>query len=163
LPAAQRRRAVVIGLGAATVLRIVLAIFSVQLLHITGLAIAGGLLLLWVAWKMYQEIRARAHAKEAEQSAKTPRKKLSDAIVQILLADLGMSLDNILAVAGAARDHLVVLAAGLFLSVALMGLASTATAKLLHRWPWLGWLGIATVVYVAAKMIWDGFSVISYH
>jgi YjbE family integral membrane protein len=163
LPPQQRRRAVVIGLAAATLLRIALAVFAVQLLHITGLALAGGLLLLWVVWKMYQEIRRVRHVHngthlDARPAAGKgmPKKKLSDAIFQILMADLGMSLDNVLAVAGAARGHYAILALGLVLSIGLMGLAATAPAKLLHRWPWLGWIGLLTVLYVALRMIWDG-------
>jgi YjbE family integral membrane protein len=163
LPPEHRKRAVLVGLSAATVLRIGLAIFAVRLLDITGLALAGGLLLLWVAWKMFQEIK-RAHKTGGGAESNgvldigkgAPKKKLSDAILQILIADIGMSLDNVLAVAGAARDHYVVMAIGLLLSIALMGLAATATANLLQRWPWLTWLGLLTVLFVAARMIWDG-------
>jgi len=164
LEAKQRHRAVVIGLGGAVVIRIVLACFAVRLLDIAGLTLAGGLLLLWVTWKMYQQIR---HAKKMRDSAaagkETPiptappgSKKLTEAITQILLADLAMSLDNILAVAGAADDHYVLLAFGLILSVALVGAAATTTAKFFHRFPWIGWIGIATVLYVAVSMMADG-------
>ncbi len=155
LPQEQRRKAILIGLGGATVLRIVFAFFAVQLLHVTGLTLAGGLLLLWVAWKMFGEIRA-AKTSSKHSAKKSPAKKLSAAIWQILIADLGMSLDNVLAVAGAARDHYVVLALGLILSIALTGLAATATAKMVQRWPWINWIGIAAVVFVAVRMIWDG-------
>ena len=162
LPPAQRRKAVWIGLGAATLLRIGLAIFAVQLLHITGLALAGGLLLLWVTWKMFRELKhSSRHDPLLPQTPKGgTHKNLSGAILQILLADLGMSLDNILAVAGAAREHYGVLAIGLVFSVMLTGLAATATAKMLHRWPWLGWIGLAVVFFVAVRMIWDGGHVV---
>lgn len=154
LSLAQRRRAIWLGLLAATALRIGLAFFAVRLLHIAGLTFAGGVLLLWVAWKMARDLRRAPSVRPARsEERKNAGKKLSTAIVKILLADLGMSLDNILAVAGAARDHYVVLAFGLVLSVGLTGLAATATAKILHRFPWIGWLGVAVVVYVAVDMI----------
>jgi len=161
LEAKQRHRAVLIGLGGAVVIRIVLACFAVRLLDIAGLTLAGGLLLLWVCWKMFRQIR---HAKKMRDGAgekpiavePSGTKKLTEAVTQILLADLGMSLDNILAVAGAADDHYTLLAIGLILSVALVGLAATTTAKFFHRWPWIGWIGIATVLYVAISMMADG-------
>ncbi len=102
-----------------------------------------------------RRVRAK-HEPEATPVADSQPKKLSQAIIQILIADLGMSLDNILAVAGAARDHITILAIGLVVSVMLMGLAAAATAKMMHRWPWLGWVGLFIVLYVALKMIWDG-------
>ncbi|MDX2028269.1 MAG: YjbE family putative metal transport protein [Alphaproteobacteria bacterium] len=156
LPAAQRRQAIISGIVAATVMRIIFAFFAVQLLEITGLLAAGGLLLLWVAWKMYHEVRlaAKGHAKATK--TKPPVKKLSSAILQILAADVSMSLDNVLAVAGVARDHLFTLVIGLVLSVVLMGAASTVVAKLTNRYPWLVYLGIAIVLYAALQMIWDG-------
>jgi len=157
LPAAQRHRAVWLGIGAATVLRILLALFATQLLRITGLALAGGLLLLWVAWKMFSSRDGAANPR----ATKTESKTLRAAIVQILLADLGMSLDNVLAVAGAARDHYVILALGLVFSVLLTGAAATAIAKFFQRWPWLIWLGIAVVLYVALGMIRDGLAQIT--
>jgi YjbE family integral membrane protein len=153
----RRRRAMAIGLGTAVILRIALAVFAVRLLQITGLALAGGLLLLWVAWKMGRELRHECAHRQSPTTASTP-KTLSAAIWQILAADLAMSLDNILAVAGAARGHYLVLALGLILSVALMGFASTLIARWTQRWPWLGWVGVAMVVYVAVRMIADGFA-----
>lgn len=157
LPATQRRQAIIAGITAATLMRIIFAVFAVQLLNITGLLAAGGLLLLWVAWKMYQEVRLAAigHSKGAK-GAKPPAKKLSSAILQILAADVSMSLDNVLAVAGVARDHYVTLIIGLALSVVLMGAASTVVAKLTNRYPWLVYLGIAIVLYTALHMMWDG-------
>jgi YjbE family integral membrane protein len=161
LPHAQRRRAMLIGLGAATVLRIVLAIFAVRLLRITGLALAGGLLLLWVCWKMYRDLTLAATRLQRQldpkgESGQSKARTLRAAIMQILVADVGMSLDNILAVAGAARDHVFVLATGLIISVALMGVAAGASARLLHRWPWMSWAGMAVVLFVALRMIADG-------
>ncbi|HUY67897.1 MAG TPA: YjbE family putative metal transport protein [Alphaproteobacteria bacterium] len=160
LPPRQRRRAVMIGLGAAVALRIPLAVFAVQLLEITGLLLAGGLLLLWVAWKMFRDLQ-HDHAHE-ELSPVPEAKTLRTAVGQILAADLAMSLDNILAVAGAAREHYLALAAGLILSVALMGAASLLTAKSIKRFPWLGWIGVAVVVYVAGRMVWDGVAQIGF-
>jgi YjbE family integral membrane protein len=159
LPKDQRHRAVAIGLGGAVAVRIVLACFAVKLLDFAGVTLAGGLLLLWVAWKMIRQIRQRKRD-DAARPIKAP-KKLSDAAVQILIADLGMSLDNILGVAGAAHNHYIVLALGLILSVALVGAAATASAKLFHRFPWLGWFGIATVVYVALSMMASGFGALT--
>jgi YjbE family integral membrane protein len=153
LPAAQRRRAILIGILGATILRILLSFVAVSLLAVVGLTLAGGILLLWVCWKMYRELRGVAEPGEA-----APHKTLSQSVLQIVLADLSMSLDNVLAVAGAARDHLWVLAAGLTLSVLLMGAAAELLARLLQRQRWIGWLGLATVVYVAIKMILDGWS-----
>ncbi len=151
LPARQRRLAIMAGIGGATVLRVALGAVALQLLAIIGLLLAGGLLLLWVAWKMYGELR-RSHGPQAKPAPKT----LRQAMLQIILADLSMSLDNVLAVAGAADGHFWVLAAGLVLSVALMGLAANAMATLLERQRWIAWVGLAIVTFVAGKMIRDG-------
>jgi YjbE family integral membrane protein len=159
LPPERRKRAVAIGLSAAVILRIALALFAVRLLAVTGLALAGGFLLLWVAWKMGRELRLKGNKKILP--ALDAPKSLTAAVGQILVADLAMSLDNILAVAGAARGHYLVLAAGLVLSVALMGAASVVTAKSIQRRPWLGWIGVAVVVYVALRMIRDGLGAFS--
>lgn len=161
----DRKRAVVAGIIGATVLRIILAVFAVKLLNITGLLAAGGLLLLWVAYKMFAELRHARRVKLArEQKTQTddasaiavPAKKLSAAIIQIMVADVSMSLDNVLAVAGIAREHLWVLATGLALSVVLMGVAANYVAKLTGRHPWVAYIGVATILYTAAHMIWDG-------
>lgn len=162
LPAAQRHRAVWAGLGAAALLRFLLAIFAIQLLRITGLIVAGGLLLLWVAWKMFHDIRRLHKAKQDGAENKQAPKKLLDAILQIAVADISMSLDNVLGVAGAARDHYALLAFGLGFSILLMGFASALVARLLHRWHWLGYLGVATVAYVALHMIWDGVAILNH-
>jgi YjbE family integral membrane protein len=151
LPAARRRGAILLGIGAATVLRIALGAVALQLLAIVGLLLAGGLLLLWVAWKMYRELRQHG-APAATPVAKT----LWQAVWQILLADLSMSLDNVLAVAGAAGGRLWVLVTGLALSVVLMGLAASVVARMLARYRWLGWVGLLVVVQIALRLIWDG-------
>ncbi len=172
LPKEQRARAVLIGIIAATVLRIGFAAMTTQLLAISGLVLAGGILLLWVCWKMWRELRAGHGAEEdrAEEAltgedinadgqiaAGAPRKSFAQAAWQIVIADVSMSLDNVLAVAGAARDHFSVLVIGLVLSIALMGLAATFIAKLLHRHRWIAYVGLAIIVYVALKMIWEGW------
>ncbi len=151
LPARQRRGAIVFGVGAAAVLRIALGAVTLQLLQIVGLLLAGGVLLLWVCWKMYRDLRPVAHA----HSVRPPR-SLRDAIVQIVLADASMSLDNVLAVAGAAAGHFWVLAMGLALSVVLMGIAANLVAKLLTRYRWIAWVGLLLVLTVALRLIWEG-------
>jgi len=164
LPAEQRRRAIMVGLAGAVAMRIGLALIATQLLAIVGLAVAGGLLLLWVCWKMWRELRAQARERDAaggavlEGVAHKPARTLTmgQAMVQILAADLTMSLDNMLAVAGAAREHPVVLVIGLLLSIALMGVAASWIARVLHRIRWIAYLGVAIVLYVALHMIWEG-------
>jgi YjbE family integral membrane protein len=152
LNAAERRRAIALGVGAAALIRVALSLVAVRLLAVLGLTLAGGILLLWVCWKMYRELRAQpAHA-----DAGVPRKTLRQAILQIALADLSMSLDNVLAVAGAARLHVWVMVGGLALSVVLMGVAANYLARMLDRWRWIAWVGLAVVVFVAVRMIWDG-------
>jgi len=157
LPAEQRRKVTVIGIAAATVLRIGLATVATWLLAIIGLTLAGGVLLLWVAWKFYRELRPRrdADATGGEPRAR-PIKTFRQAVVQITAADVSMSLDNVLAVAGAARDHFWVLALGLVLSVALMGLASNVIARLLARYHWIAWVGLGIITVVALRMIYEG-------
>jgi len=159
LPAAERRRAIALGVAAAAVLRVALSLLAVRLLAVLGLTLAGGILLLWVCWKMYRELR---HA-EAEGGAAKPGKTLRQAIVQIAVADLSMSLDNVLAVAGAARAHVWVMVAGLALSVLLMGVAADFLARVLERWRWVSWAGLAVVAFVAAKMIFDGSDAVMRH
>jgi YjbE family integral membrane protein len=165
LPAAQRRQAILIGVIAAALMRIAFAIFTAQLLDVIGLLLAGGLLLLWVAWKLWRELRGGAMVEEEEREAEAalediepvaPSKTLGAAVTQIVVADVSMSLDNVLAVAGAARDHELVLIFGLVLSVALMGLAASVVARLLRRYRWIAYVGLAIIVYVALVMVWDG-------
>ena len=153
LPTRQHPRAIAFGLAAAALIRIALSLVAVRLLAVLGLTLAGGLLLAWVCWKMFRELRAQA---AADQSTRPPRKSLRQAILQIALADLSMSLDNVLAVAGAALGHTRVLAVGLVLSVILMGAAASLLARLLQRQRWIAWVGLAVVTFVALRMIWQG-------
>ncbi|PZQ95899.1 MAG: hypothetical protein DI533_17865 [Cereibacter sphaeroides] len=171
LPKEQRARAILVGIIAATVLRIFFAAIATQLLQIVGLLLAGGILLLWVCWKMWRELRQdHGDAQRSEEALSgqdlnsdgevaggAPRKTFAQAATQIVIADVSMSLDNVLAVAGAARDHLTVLIVGLVLSIALMGLAASFVARLLNRYRWIAYAGLAIIVYVALKMIWEGF------
>ncbi len=152
LPARQRRPAILLGIAGATVIRIGLGAVALQLLAIIGLLLAGGVLLLWVCWRMYRELRQAQHPGDAGRHGKT----LRQAMLQIILADLSMSLDNVLAVAGAAHGNTWVLATGLLLSVALMGLAANLIARLLERRRWIAWIGLLIVLYVALTMIWHG-------
>ena len=170
LPAAQRNRAILIGIIAATVLRIFFASITVYLLKIVGLLLAGGILLLWVCWKMWRELRLSKAQKQAAEEAiekldlnadgtiagGVPTKTFAQAAIQIVVADVSMSLDNVLAVAGAAREHPIILVFGLGLSIALMGLAATFIARLLHRHHWIAYVGLVIILYVALKMIYDG-------
>lgn len=166
LPADQRKKAILIGILAATALRIAFAIVAVQLLAILGLLLVGGILLLWVCWKMWRELRTspedEAEAAEAlangqqPTASRAPRKTLMQAAVQIVVADVSMSLDNVLAVAGAARDHFTVLIVGLVFSIALMGLAASFIARLLHRYRWIAYIGLLIILYVALDMIYRG-------
>ena len=152
LPKHRRRPAIAAGVLGATVLRIVLSVVALRLLAIIGLVLAGGLLLLWVAWKMYRELRRRPR----RDAGRVPPKSLGQAIAQIIVADLSMSFDNVLAVAGAAAGHVGILVAGLVVSIVLMGVAASAIAALLERRRWLAWAGLLMVLYVALRMIWRG-------
>ena len=174
LPAKDRARVIALGIVAATVMRIAFAAVTVQLLQIVGLLLAGGLVLLWVAWKLWREIQARRDAHRAAAAASAaigergsgesgagasghaPPKRMRDAIVQIVVADVSMSLDNVLAVAGIARDHTWVLVVGLVLSVAFMGLAAAWIARQLEHRPWIAYVGLAVIFYVAMAMIVEG-------
>ncbi|MFT5172125.1 MAG: YjbE family integral membrane protein [Gammaproteobacteria bacterium] len=163
LPVDQRRRVIVIGIAAATIMRVLFAILTVQLLQVVGLMLAGGLLLLWVCWKLWRETRelqrVAQDAREAsvDDSTATPKRKtLLKASMQIVIADLSMSLDNVLAVAGIAREHTWVLIVGLVLSVVFMGVAASFIARLLERRPWIAYLGLVVILYVAVRMIVDG-------
>lgn len=161
LPAVQKSRAILIGIAMATVLRIGFALVTLELLAVVGLICAGGLLLLWVSWRMYRELRGPRHDPSAPASA--PVKTMRQALLQIVLADVSMSVDNVLAVAGASREHPWVLVLGLTISVVLMGVAARLVADLLERHRWIAWVGLAVVVYVALKLIWDGANDISAH
>jgi YjbE family integral membrane protein len=162
LPARERRRVIMLGVAIAVVFLIAFALIATQLLKITGLLIAGGLLLLWVAFNMYRELRPSKEvtADDPETAAiegPPASKTFLQAAVQITLADLSMSLDNVLAVAAAARDHPSVLFVGLVLSVTFMGVAASVVARLIHRFPVLAWAGLLMILYVALKMIWEGW------
>jgi len=194
LPAELRKKAIVIGIAAAAALRIVFAIFTTQLLEVIGLVLAGGLLLLWVVWKLWRETRKAARDREARHGphgdpqgdphgeppgadaldrgmngghygqalpalaggGALAGKTFGAALLQIVVADVSMSLDNVLAVAGTARHHVWVLVVGLTLSVALMGVAATVVARLLTRYPWISYLGLGLIAWVALVMIWEG-------
>jgi YjbE family integral membrane protein len=161
LPVEQRRRVIMFGIAIATALRILFAYFAAQLLVIIGLTLAGGILLLWVSWKMYREMRGTRTIDQRStvgQEFRQPvrRKSAGQALARIVLADVSMSLDNVLAVAGTARNHFWVLAFGLVLSVALMGIASNYIARSLERHFWISWVGLAIITFVALRMIWDG-------
>ena len=163
LPADQRKKVIMIGVLAALVLRVVFALLVTQLLQIIGLILIGGLLLLWVAWRMWRDLR---HAGESggspevhgdEHSGLKPAKSFAGAAWAVAVADVSMSLDNVLAVAGAARDHPGILIVGLIFAVALMGLAANIIAKYIERYKWIAYVGLAVIVYVAIKMIYDGW------
>lgn len=152
LPPGQRRSAIVLGIAGATAIRVALGVVALELLAVIGLLLAGGLLLLWVCWRMSRELRRHRTGAGGGPSRKT----LSQAMLQIVLADLSMSLDNVLAVAGAAYGSPWVLVTGLVLSVVLMGVAANLLANLLERQRWLAWAGLLLVLYVAVRMIWEG-------
>jgi YjbE family integral membrane protein len=172
LPKDQRAKAILIGIIAATVLRIVFALLTTQLLQIIGLLLAGGVLLLWVSWKMWRELRISA--KEEQDAAEAlaeedlnhdgavakgaPRKSFAQAAWQIVIADVSMSLDNVLAVAGASREHPWVLIFGLALSIALMGIAASFIARILQKHRWIAYVGLLVILYVALEMIYRGFN-----
>jgi YjbE family integral membrane protein len=155
LPQRNRGKIIFWGVVGATVLRILFAALTTELLQIIGLTLAGGLLLLWVAYRMFRELRSKGRPEAGEGEAAKP-KTARQAMIQIIAADVSMSLDNVLAVAGAARDHKVVLWIGLALSIVLMAIASNAIAKVLDRYHWIAWIGFAIILYVAGDMIWDG-------
>lgn len=170
LPKEMRSKAILVGIIAATVLRIIFASATTYLMALTGLLLAGGILLLWVCWKMWRELReGQGDDNRAEEAltgedlnrdgsvAAGPTKTFRQAATQIVIADVSMSLDNVLAVAGAAREHPTVLVVGLILSIALMGLAASFVARLLNKHRWIAYVGLAIIVYVALKMIWEGW------
>lgn len=158
LPPAMRRNVILIGITAALVLRVAFALVVSQLLQIVGLVFAGGLLLLWVAFKMWRELRAAATLEEGDDPVLTDNapRSFAGAAWAVALADISMSLDNVLAVAGAARDHPGILAIGLILSVALMGIAANLLARLIERYRWLAYVGLLVILFVAGRMIWEG-------
>jgi YjbE family integral membrane protein len=169
LPPEQRRRAIIVGILAATVLRILFAGITTQLLQVLGLLLAGGILLLWVCWKMWRELRAASQEEGAHRilvnsdsgrkgtaAGRLGRKTFGQATLQIVVADVSMSLDNVLAVAGAARDHPFVLTFGLLLSIALMGIGADLLGRLLQKHRWIAYVGLAIIFYVACEMMYRG-------
>ena len=162
LPPAQRKKVILIGVAAALVLRVIFALLVSQLLQIVGLILAGGILLLWVAWKMYRELRHKDESSGSdeiagdEHSGLKPAKSFTSAAWGVALADVSMSLDNVLAVAGAAREHPYVLVFGLILSVLLMGVAANLIARYIERYRWIAWGGLLVILWVAVKMIYEG-------
>lgn len=178
LPKDQRSKAILVGILAATAMRIGFALVTTQLLEIIGLLLVGGILLMWVCWKMWRELRSShevetAAAEEALAGSDlnrdgtvaggVPRKTFAQAATQIVVADVSMSLDNVLAVAGAAKEHPTVLIIGLALSIALMGVAASYIARLLNRYRWIAYLGLAIILYVALKMMWEGWHEVGPH
>jgi len=166
LPQAQQGKAILIGIVAATMLRILLAGLATQILQIVGLLLAGGILLLWVCWKMWRELHGSSAGPMEEKEAAVavagtnpegkPRKTLVQASWQIIVADVSMSLDNVLAVAGAAREHPVVMIFGLGLSIAMMGVAASFIARLLQNHRWIAYIGLTVILYVAVEMMFRG-------
>jgi YjbE family integral membrane protein len=162
LPPEQRRKVIMIGVLAALVLRIAIALVVSQLLQIVGLVLAGGILLLWVAWKMYRELRHKNESPGCEEiegdehSGLQPAKSFAGAAWGVAVADVSMSLDNVLAVAGAAKDHPYILIFGLILSVILMGVAANFIARYIERYRWIAWIGLVVILWVALKMIYEG-------
>ncbi len=157
LPADQRRKVLGIGVGVALVCLIGFALVATQLLKVVGLLLAGGLLLLWVAWKLFRELRGEQGSEGTETAVKAPR-SFAQAVVQVALADLSMSLDNVLAVAGAAREHPAVLFVGLATSVTLMAVAANIIARFIERHRWIAYCGLVVILWVAGRMIWQGFA-----
>jgi YjbE family integral membrane protein len=170
LPSEQRRHAILIGILVATALRILCAGIATQLLQLLGLLLAGGILLLWICWKMWRELYTALHAqhrdgvmtvdysvgRDGTMAGRLRRKTFGHAVLQIVVADISMSLDNVLAIAGAARQHPFVLAFGLLLSIALMGVAAGLISRLLQKHRWIAYLGLAIILYVACEMIYRG-------
>ena len=176
VPLEQRRKVIFWGIGAAILLRIFFALITTQLLAIIGLTLAGGILLLWVCWKMFRELRshgadevtpdealADTGTADAAVGAAVATTTFGAAVWQIIVADVSMSLDNVLAVAGAAKDHPTILVIGLLLSVVLMGAAANMIAHILHKHRWIGWVGLAIITYVALDMIWRGSNEVLMH
>ena len=163
LPTEQRKKVILIGVLAALVLRIGFALIVTWLLGIVGLVFAGGLLLLWVAWKMYRELAAPAHGADlsniegGDHAGAKPAKSFAAAAISVAVADISMSIDNVLGVAGAAREHPGILIVGLIFAVALMGLAANIIARYIERFRWIAWVGLAVILYVAGKMIYEGW------
>ncbi len=156
LPDRLRRRAIFLGVAGATILRIVLAALVFYLLAIPGMTLFGGLLLTWVCWRMWTDLRAWEHENKHGNAVKPPAKSLSSAMTTIIIADVSMSLDNVLAVAGAARGNIWILGFGLALSIVLMACAAVLIARLMETHRWIGYIGLFVIVVVAGDMVWRG-------
>lgn len=156
LPPRQQRQVIFIGAGLALVARVLFALVAVQLLAIIGLLLAGGLLLLWVAWKIWRDLHQEGHGEGHGAAAAAAPKTFGSAIIQVAVADISMSLDNVLAVAGAARDHPYIMIFGLVFAIALMAVAAQFIARLIDRYRWVAYIGLIIVLFVAIKMIWEG-------
>ena len=170
LPPAQRKKVILIGVIAALVLRVAFALVVTQLMQIVGLILAGGFLLLWVSWKMWRELhhgagesQGSAEIEGDEHSGLRPAKSFAAAVWAVAIADVSMSLDNVLAVAGAAREHPGILIVGLIFAVGLMGVAANIIAKYIERFRWIAYVGLAVILYVAGKMIWEGWHDVAPH
>lgn len=157
LPPRDRRRVIAVGIGAALGLRIVFALTATALIGITGLLLAGGLLLLWVSWRFWRELRASGDHNAVDELGTKPSTSFARAAWAVALADVSMSLDNVLGVVGAAREHPAVLVIGLVMSVALMGIAANAIARAIDRHRWIAYIGLAVILFVACRMIWEGW------
>jgi YjbE family integral membrane protein len=171
LPKEMRAKAILLGIIAATVLRICFAVFAIELLEVTGLLLAGGILLLWVCWKMWRELSTSTHAEQAAAEALAdadlnadgkiadgaPTKTFAQAATQIVIADVSMSLDNVLVVAAVAREHVTIMIIGLVLSIALMGIGASFIAQLLNKQRWIAYVGLAIILYAAVTMLWKGW------
>ncbi|WP_149537477.1 YjbE family putative metal transport protein [Siccirubricoccus phaeus] len=155
LPADKRAKAIMFGMVLAVVLRVILSVAAVQLLAIPGLLLLGGALLLWIAWGFFQELRSEDKEEESGRHAEHEEKTLGTALRQIVIADVSMSLDNVLAVAGAAGGNMPMLILGLLISILLMGVAATLISKLLERYRWIAYVGVALIVYIGVKMIYE--------
>jgi YjbE family integral membrane protein len=154
----SRKKAIFLGVGAAAILRACFAVFAVRLLSIPGLSLAGGVMLLWVAWKLWRDVSTPKPGALTEKKlrSKNAASTLRHAVIQILIADVSMSLDNVLAVAGAAREHIEVMVVGLVFSVVLMGFAANLLARVIHKYPWISYIGVAVILYVSCSMMRDG-------
>jgi YjbE family integral membrane protein len=155
LPPVQRQKAIMIGMVLAVVLRIVLSLAAVQLLAIPGLMLVGGLLLLWIGYGFFKELRTEDKANESGLESHAEVKTMGVALRQIVIADVSMSLDNVLAVAGAAHGNMPMLVLGLIISILLMGVAATLISKLLERYRWIAYVGVALIVWIGLKMIYE--------
>jgi len=156
VPVEMRQKVILFGIGAAVVMRIGFSLIAVQLMSITGIKLFGGLLLIWVCWKLWQELRSGDEDHSAQNEGKEQLTSLMPAIIQIVIADLSMSIDNVIAIAGVSRDYPLILIFGLVLSVAFMIFAATMIARFIQKYPWIGYIGLVILLYVSAQMIYEG-------